>query len=106
MLDQERSRYYIPPLSYADVRREIALVFFLLIGFELITKLRFVLTLFAVTLILAMVFNPFVAMLQRRGMRRGFAVALLGLILLALLVAGFSFLLPPFLDQVQQFRSS
>jgi putative permease len=49
-----------------------------------------------------MVFNPFVAMLQRRGLKRGLAVALLGLILVAVLGAGFSFLLPPFLDQVQQ----
>jgi putative permease len=41
-------------------------------------------------------------MLQRRGLKRGLAVALLGLILVALLAAAFSFLLPPFLDQVQQ----
>lgn len=92
----------IRPLSYADLRRAIWLVFLLLIGFALATRVQFVLILFAVTLILAMTLNPLVATLQRHGMKRGLAVALIGFILLALLVAGFSFLLPPFLDQVQQ----
>ncbi|MBV9488749.1 MAG: AI-2E family transporter [Verrucomicrobia bacterium] len=102
MPDQKESGSYSRPLSYADVRRGIGLVFLSLIGLALVIRLESVLVLFAVTVILAMVFNPFVAMLQRRGLNRGLAVALLGLILLALLTAAFSFLLPPFLDQVQQ----
>lgn len=102
MSDQDNHTDSIRPLSYGDLRRAIGLIILLLIGFMLATRLQFVLILFAVTLILAMVFNPFVAMLQRHGVNRGLAVALLGLIILALLAAGFSFLLPPFLDQVQQ----
>src|SRR3954452_22908778 len=102
MLVQENDKDAIRPLTYSDVRRAIGLVFLLLIGLALVAKLQFVLILFAVTLILAMALNPFVVMLQRHGIRRGLAVALLGLILLALLVAGVSLLLPPFLDQMQQ----
>ena len=100
--EQQNGKASIRPLSYADLRRAIWLVFLLLIGFALATRLQFVLILFAVTLILAMALNPLVATLQRHGMKRGLAVALIGFILLGLLAAGFSFLLPPFLDQVQQ----
>jgi predicted PurR-regulated permease PerM len=100
--EQQNGKASIRPLSYADLRRAIWLAFLLLIGFALATRLQFVLILFAVTLILAMALNPLVATLQRHGMKRGLAVALIGFILLGLLAAGFSFLLPPFLDQVQQ----
>jgi putative permease len=102
MSDQDNHVDSTRPLTYGDLRRAIGLVVLLLIGFMLAARLQFVLILFAVTLILAMVFNPFVAMLQRHGVKRGLAVALLGLMIVALLAAGFSFLLPPFLDQVQQ----
>jgi putative permease len=102
MSDQDNHIDSTRPLGYGDLRRAIGLVTLLLIGFMLVARLQFILILFAVTLILAMVFNPFVAMLQRRGLNRGLGVALLGLIVVALLGAGFSFLLPPFLDQVQQ----
>jgi putative permease len=102
MSDQDHHMDSSRALSYGDLRRAIGLVTLLLIVFMLAARLQFVLILFAVTLILAMVFNPFVAMLQQRGLKRGLAVALLGLIIVALLAAGFSFLLPPFLDQVQQ----
>ena len=67
MSDQENHMHSTRPLSYGDLRRAIGLVALLLIGFMLATQLRFVLILFAVTLILAMVLNPFVAMLQRKG---------------------------------------
>lgn len=102
MSDQDNHIDSTRPLSYADLRRAIGLVALLVIGFMLAARLQFVLIFSAVTLILAMVFNPFVALLQRRGLKRGLAVALLGLILVGCLGAAFAFLLPPFLDQVQQ----
>jgi len=102
MADLEDPRNSIRPLSFGDMQRGIWSVFLLLIGIALIVKLQAVLILFAVTLILAMICNPLVARLQRHGIKRGLAVALLGVTLLALIVAGISFLLPPFLEQVQQ----
>ncbi len=102
MPDPQSERNAIRPLSYGDVQRAVGLVFLLFIAVSLVTELKLVLILFAIVAILAMVLNPVVAALQRRGLKRGLAVALIFIVGLAGIAGVFAFLVPPFLDQVQQ----
>jgi putative permease len=88
------------PLSYADLKRWLGLVVLLILAAFLVWALKSILLLFAVVFLVAMVLNPVVAFLQRRGMKRGLAVALLGLVFVALFALALSFLIPPFLSQV------
>jgi putative permease len=88
------------PLSYADLKRWLGLLVLLILAAFLIWTLKSILLLFAVVFLVAMVLNPIVAFLQRKGMNRGLAVALLGLAFVALFALALSFLIPPFLSQV------
>lgn len=88
------------PLSYADLKRWLGLVVLLILAAFLVWALKSILLLFAVVFLVAMVLNPVVAFLQRKGMKRGLAVALLGLVFVALFALALSFLIPPFLSQV------
>jgi putative permease len=89
-----------PPLSYTDLKRCLGLVVLLILAAFLVWALKSILLLFAVVFLVAMVLNPIVAFLQRKGMNRGLAVALLGLGFVALFALALSFLIPPFLSQV------
>jgi predicted PurR-regulated permease PerM len=60
------------------------------------------LLLFAIALLLAMVLNPAVVLLERRGLKRSVAVVLLIIVLLAILTVGALLVVPPFFEQLQQ----
>ncbi|RYX80209.1 AI-2E family transporter [bacterium] len=87
------------PLSYADLRRFFAL----LIGFGLcgllVRALGDILMLFVVSFFIAMVLNPFVSWMEKRGIGRGIAV-LVTMLLLVGTVVGVGFLVvPPVVEQ-------
>src|ERR1700733_14191677 len=88
------------PLSYTDLKRWLGLVVLLILAAFLVWALKSILLLFAVVFLVAMVLNPVVAFLQRRGVKRGLAVALMWLVFVALFALALSFLIPPFLSQV------
>jgi putative permease len=88
------------PLSYSDLKRCLGLLVLLILATFLIGALKSILLLFAVVFLVAMVLNPIVAFLERKGIHRGLAVALLALALVALFALALSFLIPPFLSQV------
>ncbi|BCM93339.1 putative transport protein [Abditibacteriota bacterium] len=87
------------PLSYADLRRFFAL----LIGFGmaalLVRALGDILMLFVVSFFVAMVLNPFVSWLERRGVKRGLAVALTMLALVGTVVGVGFLVVPPVVEQ-------
>jgi predicted PurR-regulated permease PerM len=87
---------------YRDARRLVGLILLLIIGWFLIRAVAPVLLLFAIVLLLAMVFNPVVVMLERHRIRRGLAtgiivIAVIILLGLVILVAGRTLL-----DQIQE----
>jgi putative permease len=90
------------PLSYADLKRWLGLVVLLISAAFLVWSLQSILLLFAVVFLVAMVLNPIIAFLERRGIHRGLAVVLLALALVALFALALSFLIPPFLSQVDE----
>ncbi len=90
------------PLTYTDLKRWLGLVVLLVLAALLMWALKSILLLFAVVFLLAMVLNPIVAFLERRHIHRGLAVALLALALAALFALALSFLIPPFLTQVDE----
>jgi putative permease len=90
------------PLSYTDLKRWLGLLVLLILAAFLVWALKSILLLFAVVFLVAMVLNPIVAFLQRRGIHRGLAVALLALVFVALFALALSFLIPPFLSQVDE----
>src|ERR1700755_729028 len=85
---------------YIDLKRWLGLIVLLILAAFLVWALKSILLLFAVVFLVAMVLNPVVAFLQRRGMNRGLAVGLLGLVFVTLFALALSFLIPPFLSQV------
>ena len=91
------------PLSYSDLLRWSNLVVLVVLSVALALALKEILLLFAVTLIAAMVFNPVIAAMERRGIKRGLGVALLLLVLFGLMALAVKLLLPPFLEQAEQF---
>jgi predicted PurR-regulated permease PerM len=91
-----------PSFIYGDARRLVGLILLLTIGWFLIRAVAPVLLLFAIVLLLAMVFNPVVVMLERHRIRRGLAtgiivIAVITLLGLVVLVAGRTLL-----DQIQE----
>jgi predicted PurR-regulated permease PerM len=91
------------PLSYSDLLRWSNLVVLVILSLAVAFALKGILLLFAVTLIAGMVLNPAIAALERRGVKRGLAVALLILVGLGLVALAVKLLLPPFLQQAEQF---
>lgn len=92
--DEERA-----PLSYADLRRTFAMVLGLGIVALLIRALGDILMLFVVAFFIAMVLNPFVSWLERRGVRRGLAVVITMLGLIGIVVGVGFLVVPSVIDQ-------
>src|ERR1700676_512006 len=90
------------PLTYIDLKRWLGLLVLLISAALLVWALKSILLLFAVVFLVAMVLNPIVAFLERRHFHRGLAVALLALALIGLFALALSFLIPPFLTQVDE----
>ena len=95
----------LPPLSRPQVtpRTVVTVVFTLLaiLGFlYLFWQLRQVVRWAVIALFLAVALNPAVDWLQRRRVKRGIAIALVFLALLALLSGLVALVLPPLVDQV------
>lgn len=88
------------PLTLTDLKRWLGLLVLVILAGLLAWALKSILLLFAVVFLVVMVLNPIVAFLQRRGIHRGLAVALLALALVAGFALALSFLIPPFLSQV------
>src|SRR5947209_8769671 len=87
------------PLSYAELRRWLGLVVLTVFGAALVWALETVCLLFALVFLLAMVLNPVVVALERRGIKRGIAVGLLALAAAGLLALGLWLVAPRLLDQ-------
>jgi putative permease len=89
------------PLAFEDLTRLLGLAVLLFLGVTLATTLKPTLLLCAVSFLVAMVVNPMVVRLERRGLQRGLAVLLVGVLFLIMIVLAFWLLIPPFLDQLQ-----
>jgi len=61
-----------------------------------------ILVLIFIAAFLAIGLNPAVSWLRRRGIRRGFAVAIVALVVLALLIGGITALIPPLVTQTNE----
>src|SRR4030081_2411675 len=90
------------PLSYADLVRWFVIVALVVLGVAVAIAIKETLLLFAIAFLIAMVLNPAVALLERRGLKRGLAVALLIVVLLALIALIVFLVAPPFFEQLQQ----
>src|SRR5438552_367870 len=90
------------PLSYADLIRWFVIVALVALGLAVAFAIKETLLLFAIAFLIAMVLNPGVALLERRGLKRGLAVALLIVVLLAILALVVFLVVPPFFEQLQQ----
>lgn len=88
------------PLSYEDLRRFLFMVAALGLAVVMIGALADVLTLFAVVLFAAMVLNPIVVWLEKRGIRRGLSVMIVMLGLIGCGVGLIALVAPPLIDQV------
>lgn len=90
------------PLSYEDLRRFLLLVVSMCLLTVVAVALAKIVSLFVVVLFLAMVLNPIVVWLEKRGLRRGLAVVLVMLGLVGIVI-GLGFLVvPPMIDQVNE----
>jgi putative permease len=87
---------------YPDLKRWLGLIVLLISAALLVWTLKSILLLFAVVFLVAMVLNPMVAFLQKRGVHRGIGVALLVLALAALFALALYFLIPPLLTQFDE----
>ena len=91
------------PITFPELRRWLGLVVLLVLFAVLIWALESTLLLFAVVFLVAMVLNPLVAALEKRGLKRPLAVALLLLIVLAVMGLAVFLVMPPLLDQIGEF---
>jgi predicted PurR-regulated permease PerM len=91
--------------SAGEPRRLLGWAALLVIGALLARQLASTLLLFALVFLLAMVLNPVIAWLQRRGLKRGPAVALLAVTALGGLTLAAWLVVPPLLDQLQEFTA-
>jgi predicted PurR-regulated permease PerM len=89
------------PLTFEDLARLLGLVALLFLGISLATTLKPALLLCAVSFLAAMVINPLIVRLERRGVTRGMAILLVGLVFLIIIVLAVWLFIPPFLDQLQ-----
>ncbi len=88
------------PLSYRDLRRWLGLIVLFAVLAMFVWALESVLLLFAVVFLIAMVLNPLVAALEKRGVKRVLAVALLLLAVLAVVALMLFLVVPPLLNQI------
>ena len=89
-------------MSYGDLLRWFVIVALVGLGIALAFAIKETLLLFAVAFLIAMVLNPGVALLERRGLKRGLACVLLIVVLLAIVAAVAFLVVPPFFEQLQQ----
>jgi predicted PurR-regulated permease PerM len=92
----------IRPLSYGDLRRFLGLIATLWISALLIGALGPTLLLFAVVFLLAMVLNPLVTGLEKRGLKRGLAVMLVMLSLIGIVALLLFLVVPPLLEEINR----
>src|ERR1700719_2783756 len=90
------------PLTYADLKRWLRLLVLLILAACLAWVLKPILLLFAVVILLAMVLNPVIASLERKGIKRGLAALLLAVISVGVLALVFWLLIPPLLEQLNE----
>jgi predicted PurR-regulated permease PerM len=90
------------PLSYHGAWRIVWLVFFLFIVWLILRALQPVILLFALVFLVAMVLNPIVVWLHKRGVPRFVSVILLMLVLVALTTTIVVFAIPPLATQTQE----
>jgi predicted PurR-regulated permease PerM len=92
----------VRPLSYGDLRRFLGLVATLAIAALLIGALGPTLLLFAVVFLLAMVLNPLVTGLEKRGLKRGLAVMLVMFSLIGIVAMLLFLVVPPLLEEINR----
>jgi predicted PurR-regulated permease PerM len=92
----------VRPLSYGDLRRFLGLVATLAIAALLIRTLGPTLLLFAVVFLLAMVLNPLVTGLEKRGLKRGLAVMLVMFSLIGIVALLLFLVVPPLLEEINK----
>ena len=90
------------PLTYVDLKRWLRLLVLLILAACLAWVLKPILLLFAIVILLAMVLNPIIVSLERKGVKRGLAILLLALIFVGVLALVFWLLLPPLLEQLNE----
>ena len=88
------------PLSYAELRRFFGLILLMAVTYLLIRAIAPTLILFTVVFLLAMVLNPMVTAMERRGIKRGPAVVIIMLSLVGILVGVGMLVVPAILDEV------
>ncbi|PQV65532.1 putative PurR-regulated permease PerM [Abditibacterium utsteinense] len=88
------------PLSYSDLRRFLFLILGLGLAGIFIHALADLLVLFTVIIFMAMVLNPVVVWLEKRGLRRGLAVVTVMLSLVGTMVGVGFLVVPPLVEQV------
>lgn len=88
------------PFSYADARRLIGLVAFLAVGYLLVNAVAATLILFVVVFGLALLLNPIVVALEKRGIKRALAVVLILLAIAGVAVGAIMLVVPPLLQQI------
>ncbi len=93
------------PLSYADLRRFFFLVLSFAIIAALVGALAKVLLLFAVVIFVALVLNTPISWLQRKGLKRGLAVALVMVIFMGVIGGVVTLMVPPILSQSNELVS-
>ena len=98
--DVTSNQHWMPGAVYADLRRFLSLVVMLLVGAWLLRALASTLLLFAVVFLAAMVLNPPVTALERRGFKRTPIAAVTVLLLAGSLLAVTWLATPPFLAEM------
>ena len=94
------------PLSYYGARRIVWLIFFVFITWLILRALQPIILLFALVFLLAMVLNPIVVWLQKRGIPRLVSVILVMLALIAVATTIILFAIPPLSRQLQELMHS
>ena len=88
------------PLSYAELRRFFGLISLMAVTYLLIRAIAPTLILFLVVFLLAMVLNPLITAMERRGIKRGLAVVIIMLALVGIVVGVGMLVVPAVLDEV------
>src|SRR6266516_2642786 len=101
MAQESEHRSQDTPLNYRGARRIVWLVFLLVIVWFILRSLQFVVLLFAIVVLIAMVLNPIVVWLQKRRVPRLASVLLLMLALIAVAGTIVLFAIPPLARQGQ-----
>jgi len=89
------------PFTYRDARRLLVLIVLLIVGWLLLHALVPVLLLFGIVILVAMVLNPLVVALERRGIPRPVGVALVLVTLAAVAVLVVAVAVPTFNNELQ-----